>query len=138
MTGLTVKQEAFAQAYVETGNASEAYRRCYSAKSMKADVIAVKACELLKNGKVAVRVKQLQQEHLNRHNVTVDLLTEKLWNAEKLAHSVENPSAAVSAVMGVGKLHGLIVDKVKGDPNAPVYINEIKMIVVDSRNDTEH
>lgn len=30
-TRLTPKQEAFAQAYVETGNASGAYRRAYNA-----------------------------------------------------------------------------------------------------------
>ncbi|MHA0947931.1 terminase small subunit [Enterobacter ludwigii] len=29
MAGLTIKQEAFCQAYIETGNASEAYRRGY-------------------------------------------------------------------------------------------------------------
>jgi len=138
MSNLTQKQEAFAQAYIETGNASEAYRRAYKAGHMASNAIHVNASKLMSNAKVALRVEQLQQKAAKRHEVTVDMLTEKLWNAEKLAHSVENPSAAVSAVMGVGKLHGLIVDKVKGDPNAPVYINEIKMIVVDSRNDTEH
>lgn len=57
---LTPKQEAFCQAFIETGNASEAYRRAYNAEKMKAETINVKACELLKNGKVAVRVEQLQ------------------------------------------------------------------------------
>lgn len=42
---LTIKQEAFARAYVETGNASEAYRRAYDAARMKPEVIAVKASE---------------------------------------------------------------------------------------------
>ena len=32
---LTIKQEAFARAYVETGNASEAYRRAYNAENMQ-------------------------------------------------------------------------------------------------------
>ena len=31
---LTEKQEAFCRAFVETGNASEAYRRSYDAKNM--------------------------------------------------------------------------------------------------------
>ena len=44
---LTIKQEAFARAYVETGNASEAYRRAYNAENMKQESIAVRACELL-------------------------------------------------------------------------------------------
>ena len=32
---LTPKQEAFCLAYMETGNASEAYRRAYDADNMK-------------------------------------------------------------------------------------------------------
>lgn len=59
---LTVKQENFCQAYIETGNASEAYRRAYSCKKMKDSVINIKACELLKHGKVSVRVRELQAE----------------------------------------------------------------------------
>lgn len=59
---LTVKQENFCQAYIETGNASEAYRRAYSCRKMKDSVINIKACELLKHGKVSVRVRDLQSE----------------------------------------------------------------------------
>ena len=69
---LTPKQEAFALAYVETGNASEAYRRAYDAENMKPAVIAVKASELLKNGKVAVKVAEVRQAAAERTNVTVD------------------------------------------------------------------
>ena len=60
---LTIKQEAFARAYVETGNASEAYRRAYDAARMKPEVIAVKASELMANGKVAVSVQHLPRLH---------------------------------------------------------------------------
>lgn len=34
MASLTIKQEAFCQAYIETGNASEAYRTAYAADKM--------------------------------------------------------------------------------------------------------
>ena len=47
---LTIKQEAFARAYVETGNASEAYRLAYDAARMKPEVIAVKASEFCAPG----------------------------------------------------------------------------------------
>ena len=53
---LTVKQEKFCQAYVETGNASEAYRMAYATDKMKATSINSKAYELLNNGEVTVRV----------------------------------------------------------------------------------
>lgn len=49
MTGLTIKQEAFCQAYIETGNASEAYRTAYAADKMKPEAVHVQACKLQDN-----------------------------------------------------------------------------------------
>lgn len=51
MTGLTIKQEAFCQAYIETGNASEAYRTAYAADKMKPEAVHVQACKLQDNPK---------------------------------------------------------------------------------------
>ena len=59
-TGLTPKQEAFARAYVETGNASEAYRKIYNASRMKPETVNRKAKELLDNGKITARVDELR------------------------------------------------------------------------------
>jgi phage terminase small subunit len=83
MASLTIKQEAFCQAYIETGNASEAYRTAYAADKMKAEAIHVKASELLSNGKVSVRLKELQGEIKQRHNVTVDSLLAELERPDK-------------------------------------------------------
>lgn len=109
MTSLTIKQEAFCQAYIETGNASEAYRTAYAADKMKAEAIHVKASELLSNGKISVRVKELQGEIKQRHNVTVDSLLKELEEARQAALGAETPqsSAAVAATMGKAKLTGL-------------------------------
>lgn len=60
--GLTIKQEKFCHVYMETGNASEAYRQVYSCGRMKETTIYVKASELLKSGKITVRVHQLQDD----------------------------------------------------------------------------
>lgn len=60
MRNLTPKQESFCNYYVESGNASEAYRRSYSCDRMKDTTIHVKASELLNNGKIAVRIRELQ------------------------------------------------------------------------------
>lgn len=54
--GLTPKQEQFCLAYLETGNASEAYRRAYSAQNMSTNVIHNKASALLAKGEVRVRI----------------------------------------------------------------------------------
>jgi len=57
---LTQKQEAFALAYFETGNASEAYRRAYNAENMSPNVIHNKASALMAKGDVRVRIEQLR------------------------------------------------------------------------------
>lgn len=135
---LTVKQEAFVQAYIENGgNAAEAYRKAYNAEKMKADVIYVKACELLKSGKVAVRVKELRDQHAKRHEITVDRITEMLLEDRDLAKKVESPAAAVSASMGLAKLHGHLVERVKGEGN-PLSVTHVKMVMVDPYEETEH
>ena len=106
---LTIKQEAFARAYVETGNASEAYRRAYNAENKKQAVVAVRACELLAHSKVSVMVQQLKYQAAERHAVTVDSLVNELEEARLAALGAENPqsAAAVAATMGKAKLMGL-------------------------------
>lgn len=109
MAGLTPKQEAFCQAYVELGDASEAYRKAYDADKMKPESIHRKAKEVKDNGKVTARILQLQGEIKQRHNVTVDSLLAELEEARQKALSAETPqsSAAVAATMGKAKLTGL-------------------------------
>lgn len=113
MADLTVKQEAFARAYVETGNASEAYRQAYNVGvNTKPETVWRKASELLSDGKVTARVDELQAEAKERTMITVESLTAELEQARILAMDDDKgASAAVSAVMGKAKLHGLLVEK---------------------------
>ena len=67
---LSVKQEKFCNYYIECGNASEAYRRAYSCSNMKDESINVKAVELLNNGMITVRVKELQEELKRKSDIT--------------------------------------------------------------------
>lgn len=60
--GLTIKQENFCNYYVECGNASEAYRRAYDCVRMSEKAVWENASKLLKNTKVAPRVKELQEQ----------------------------------------------------------------------------
>ena len=113
MAGLTPKQEAFALAYVETGNASEAYRRSYNAEKMKPETVNRTAKEQLDNPKIAARLAELKAAHVERHEVTVDDLIRELEEARSIAMAGERqqPAAMVAASMGKAKLLGLIVDK---------------------------
>ena len=43
MKGLTIKQENFCNYYIESGNASDAYRRAYSCEKMKDETVNRKA-----------------------------------------------------------------------------------------------
>lgn len=121
---LTPKQEAFALAYVETGNASEAYRRAYNAVNMKPEVIANKASALLKRGDVRVRVEMAQAKAIERHETTVDDILRELEEARALAAGGDKPqpAAMVAASMGKAKLLGMLTDKteVTGKDGGPV------------------
>lgn len=62
MKNLRPKQENFCNYYVESGNASDAYRRAYGCEKMKPKTVNRKAVELLSNGKITARVNELQAE----------------------------------------------------------------------------
>lgn len=100
-------------AYVETGNASEAYRRSYNAEKMKPETVNRTAKEQLDNPKIAARLAELKAAHVERHEVTVDDLIRELEEARSIAMSGkrQQPAAMVAASMGKAKLLGLIVDK---------------------------
>lgn len=105
---LTPKQEAFALAYIETGNASEAYRRAYNAERMKPETVNRSAKELLDHPKITARIAELRGAAEERHKLTVDDLLRELEEARVAALSCETPqsSAAVGATMGKAKLLG--------------------------------
>ena len=110
---LTIKQEKFCMVYVETGNASEAYRQAYNAENMSNEAIGVEACRLLDNPSVSLKVKELKSGHIKRHELTIDDLVAELEEARQAALSamVVQSSASVAATMGKAKLLGLVVDK---------------------------
>lgn len=109
---LTEKQEKFCQALVETGNASEAYRRAYNAEKMKENTIGRNAFALLQNNKITTRLDELHEFHREQHNITVEKLT-NYYMAVFQQHHQKTPSAAVSALNGIAKIHGLSEEHVR-------------------------
>ena len=77
---LTPKQQSFVIAYLETGNASEAYRRSYDCSRMLATTIGKNASELLRNPLIATKVELVQQQKVERAVMNraqmLDLLTD--------------------------------------------------------------
>lgn len=121
---LTPKQEAFALAYVETGNASEAYRRSYNAGKMKPETVSRRAKEAMKHGTITARIQELQAATFERHETTVDDILRELEEARTMAATLERPQVAamVAASMGKAKLLGMLTDKTEltGKDGGPV------------------
>lgn len=106
MVKLTPKQENFCLAYLETGNASEAYRRAYNAQNMKPESINVNASKLLSDAKIAQRIDELRAPAIAKAQLTVEDLLRELEEARRMALETEAPAPAVSATMGKAKLLG--------------------------------
>lgn len=106
---LTPKQEKFCLVYLETGNASEAYRQAYDAQSMKPETVNKRASELLDNGVIAGRLSELRAPIIAKAQLTVEDLLDELEEARIAALTAETvqSSAAVGATMGKAKLLGL-------------------------------
>lgn len=111
MSNLTPKQEAFCLAYIETGNASEAYRSAGYSTNATAKTINEAASRLLADSKIAARVAELKAAHVERHSVTVDTIRDMLLEDRNFARECATPAAAVTASMGLAKLYGLLTDK---------------------------
>lgn len=107
---LTPKQERFCTAYIETGNASEAYRLAYDAGRMSPASVNRSAKELTDHPKISARLAELRADALVRHEITVDTIRDMLMEDRKFAVLQEKPSAAVSATLGLAKLYGLMGD----------------------------
>ena len=109
---LTLKQEAFAMAYVESGNASKAYKTVYNVNDNASDnSINVEASKLRHTPKITLRIRELQELAQVRHSITIHTLTDELEKARKTAQEAGQASAMVAATMGKAKLHGLLTDK---------------------------
>lgn len=68
-TQLTPKQEKFCQVYVDSDNASYAYRQAYNAENMKPETVWSHASRLLKDGKVWARVEEIRAERAEETKV---------------------------------------------------------------------
>lgn len=122
--GLTPKQEAFCLAYVETGNASEAYRRSYDvAEDTKPETVWSEASRLVADPKVSARIMELQERAREIALVSIGSLTNELELAR--AHAMKDEkgaSAAVSAIMGKAKLHKLLDEEKAAGSNVAVTV----------------
>jgi len=130
MAALTIKQEAFCQKYIETGNASEAYRQAYDADGMKPATVNRKAKELLDNGKIAARIDLLRSGVEATFEITIEGLLVRLQRAFLVGEMCGQSSGMTTAVMAMAKLAGLDKEAAEGGEAAPV---KVEVTVRDGR-----
>ncbi|NOQ76183.1 MAG: hypothetical protein GQ475_00035 [Methylococcaceae bacterium] len=105
---LTLKQENFCLKYVECGNASASYRHAFDANRMQATSINVNASKLLAKTKVALRVKELQEESKARSDISTD--QKKLWLKQVIESAISeesyNGSDVIRAINELNRMDG--------------------------------
>lgn len=109
---LTPKQEAFCIAYIETGNASEAYRRAYDAKGMKEASVNREAKALTDNPKITARLLSLRQPAIEKAQITLAGHLQDLKALRDKAEQDGKYGPAIRAEIARGKASGLYVEKV--------------------------
>ena len=127
---LTPKQEKFCVAYVKTSNASEAYRQSYDAKNMNPNTINRKAKDLIDNGKIAARVRELQAPAAKKVMISLESHLIDLERIRRGAETDRKWSAAAMAEMGRAKAAGIIVEKHEhtGKDGAPIALTATTMM----------
>ncbi len=119
MSGLTQKQEWFCLAYIETGNASEAYRMAYDAGRMKDATIHKRASELMADGEIAGRVSELRKPAVEAAMMTLSGHLTTLAELRDAAKTAEDYDAAIRAEVKRGEASGFYVErKEAGKPGA--------------------
>ena len=119
---LTQKQEDFCLAYIETRNASEAYRRAYAAEKMKPETIAKRASELLGRREITGRLQELRAPAVAKAGITLEQHLADLQRLRDLAEADGKYSAAVSAELARGKASGLHVERVQHEGGIQIQV----------------
>lgn len=130
---LTPKREAFALKYVESGNASAAYRHAFNAENSSEKTVWQAASRLLADPKVAARVAELQEMHRKRHCVTVDRVLQEYaklafldirrafdeeGNLKPIHELDDDTAAAISGIeVEIRKVQGESDEEMEGQPH---------------------
>lgn len=128
MAELTKKQEDFALVYVETGNASEAYRRAYDVKpGTKESTINRTAKELVDHPKIAARIAALRAPVVEKAGLTLEKHLDDLLRLRNMAVKDAKWTAAIQAEIARGKAAGLYVERTEltGKDGAPIPLTNV-------------
>ena len=109
---LTPQQEKFCKTLAGGTTQADAYRKAFpNSLKWKDSTVHSRAYELNAKGEISARVKELQNMQLPTVAITRENLVQKLLNLHDLAVTNTQITGGVSAVMGAGKLLGMVIDK---------------------------
>lgn len=108
-TPLNPQQEKFVR-LLGTGSMTQqaAYEAAYGAGGKVAEV---NAARLLSNARFRSRLAEIQAENAYAAQVTVGYISQELRNVYQLAVADRQYGAATQAMLGLAKLHGMLVDR---------------------------
>lgn len=125
MAELTPKQENFCLAYIEAGNASEAYRNSYNTSKMNDATINRAAKELMDNPKITTRIAELRKPAVEAAQVTLEQHLNDLKRLRDDAWASEKYGPAIQAEISRGKASGHYIDRVEsGSPGDFEKVND--------------
>lgn len=121
--GLTLKQSAFIDYYIESLNGSQSYQKAFSTpnRSPSRRTSEVNACRLLKHPNVQPIIEERLQAMANERQANasevIEFLTSTMRNEE------EKTTERIKAAELIGKRHALFTDKVDSNQNVEIEIN---------------
>jgi hypothetical protein len=110
---LTIKQEVFITALLETGNQYEAYCRAYKCVNMSRGAIDVEASKLARHPKIALRLGRFRESKTADAILTLEAHMEELKTLREIAKSAGQLRAAISAEVKRGELMRFYVKQIE-------------------------
>ena len=108
---LTAKQTAFVEALLSGMTQVDAYRAAYDVSGMSDNAQHVEASKLCQNPKISLRLAEAAKASREKMEISTARLTEMALEAYEVARENSNASHMTSAVLAIGKLNGLIVER---------------------------
>lgn len=126
MVELKEQQKAFCDYYLETGNATEAYKKAYP-KCKTDNAAAASSSKALRNPKILAylddRLAQIESERIARPEEVLKYLTAVMRGEEKDQFGLDAALAdRTRAAELLGKRYRLFTDKIETSGNIPVVI----------------
>jgi hypothetical protein len=110
---LTLKQETFVNALMETGNQHAAYCRAYKCENMGRGAIDVEASKLTRHPKIALRLRQVRESEAVKAIFTLEAHMSELQSLRDAARAAGQLSAAITAEVKRGELMRFYVKQVE-------------------------